>query len=342
MNKNNLTICCLPVAGLANPYQHLMMAGLNKSPGIKAIHGYPGRFFAFYRTAKKFKPEYIHLDWIEKYYIRKYGWLTTLCWPLFLLDLYLVKRFTKTKFAWTFHNLKPHNRNQQKWGMKAYKRFGKSCAWIRVFDQNTIEKACTLYGFDKNKFKVIPEGSYVGYYKSNSPQKSQARQQLTFLYLGHIKPYKGVLESIAAIRNLKFDNWRYQIIGKCSDKNYLQSIIKEIDQDDRITINDIFIEDDKLGEYFHGADFVFLPFRDIENSGSLILAMGFKKAIIAPNTGVVSRRLKQQSHLLYDKTITELSETLEKITREEVDQIGESNYEALKQFEWSDFAEAFR
>ena len=37
-----------------------------------------------------------------------------------------------------------------------------------------------------------------------------------------------------------------------------------------------------------------LGFENIENSGSIILAMGFKKVIIAPNIGVIPDRLNNQ------------------------------------------------
>lgn len=320
-----------------------MIQGLNESQKVKASSGVESRFFALYRTALKMKPDYIHMDWLEKYYIRRAAWMTTIFWPLFLLDLFLVKKLTKTKLVWTMHNLKPHNLAHQKIAEKAYKVFGRKCTWIRVFDENTASKASELYGLNVNMFKVIPEGSYVDYYNKSTDNNliEPSGDKIHFLYLGHLKRYKGVLESIDDIQRLNLPDWKYTIIGKCSDRSYFEELVQKASSDNRIVIQNEYIEDDQLAKYFAQCDYVYLPFKDIENSGSLILAMGFQKAIIAPNIGVISTRLSSQPELLYNESVLEIKNKLLNLTRGEIKKIGRANFEALKKYQWTDFASVF-
>ena len=56
-----ISVACLPVAGKKNPYQKLMMKGLNNSNNIEAFNGVNNRFYGIFLTWLKFKPNYIHL-----------------------------------------------------------------------------------------------------------------------------------------------------------------------------------------------------------------------------------------------------------------------------------------
>ncbi len=69
--------------------------------------------------------------------------------------------------------------------------------------------------------------------------------------------------------------------------------------------------------------------------------MGFKKAVIAPKMGVLSERLKNQTELLYTESPEQLFDVLKKMTKEQLEQIGEKNYHSLSKHNWSDFAKAF-
>ena len=69
-------IACLPVAGNDNPYQKLMIEGLNQSGQLHTFNGVHDKFWGILRTALKHKPDYIHFDWITSYYYRRYTWFT--------------------------------------------------------------------------------------------------------------------------------------------------------------------------------------------------------------------------------------------------------------------------
>ena len=339
---SKIRVVCLPIAGIGNPYQKLMMEGL-RSRGLQVQHGEPGKFLALLISAFKYRPDYIHLDWLHSYYLRRREWMTWVHFPFFLFQVFIIRNVLGVKLVWTLHNIFPHDNpmhGPHKW---ARQFFANQCEWIRVFDKNTILKAADTLKVAKSKFRVVPEGSYIGYYK-NSVSPTEARKKLNLpidkrivLYLGLIKPYKGVLELIEAFNECQLPNTLLLITGKSMDSDYFEKITSAGNDPD-IIICEGFVSDYDLQFYFNASDVTVLPFNKIENSGSAILAMGFKKPIIAPRKGVLKHRLAQQDILLYE--VGQLKNALLKsdsLNSEELKDLGEKNYNVLSKHTWEDF-----
>jgi glycosyltransferase involved in cell wall biosynthesis len=125
------------------------------------------------------------------------------------------------------------------------------------------------------------------------------------------------------------------------DSNYFDKI-KSISNDPNILIHEGFISDDDLQYYFNSSDIAVLPFNRIENSGSAILAMGFKKPIISPRTGVIKNRLSLQDMLLYeDGGLKKSLQKADLMDSEQLQRLGEKNYTALREHAWEDFSSCF-
>lgn len=340
-------VICLPIAGTGNPYQHLMMQGLREA-GLNVRHGMPGKFFALLKTALKIRPDYLHLDWLHQYYLRRKEWMTWVQFPFFVAEVFIIRKLLRVRLVWTLHNIYPHDwptHGPYQW---ARQFFAAQCEWIRVFDEGTVSRAAKALKVPPEKFRVVPEGSYVGYYPDQTNREA-ARKKLSlpegkriFLYLGLIKPYKGVLELVEAFRACTLPDTLLLIAGRAMDPEYLQKI-KEKVQHSRTILREGFIPDESLQYYFHAADIIILPFRRIENSGSAILAMGFGKPVIAPRKGVLVNRLKQQNQLLYDQDgLNQLLQHSAQLTDSQLSEISEKNFKALKEYKWEDFASCFR
>jgi len=217
--------------------------------------------------------------------------------------------------------------------------------WIRLFSELSISNAVEEFQCGVEKFKIIPEGSYVEYYPNNVSKK-EARSLLNIegsknviLYLGLIKPYKGITTLIENFVDSFDDNWLLIIAGRVMDTKYFESIKKIIKGN--IILKDQFIKEEDLQVYFNATDVVVLPFQKIENSGTVILAMSFKKPIIAPKMGVLTERLKKQEELLYEESLEESFKILKGLDKKKLEQIGEGNFHYLSKYKWSDFAKAF-
>lgn len=346
--SSTITIACLNVSGKENPYQYLMIEGLNSSDKIEAFNGVDDRFLGIVKTILKHKPNYLHFDWIQSYYIRRRFWMTLLLLPVFVLQVLFIKYFTRTKIVWTLHNIMPHNIGHLHFNRWLRHFFAKQCEWIRVFSKDSIDRANKILQIPKDKFVVVPEGDYTSVY-SNSISQAEARKKLNIendtmvlLSLGYIKPYKGIKKLIYTFSKVENKNVQLIIAGQIMDQIYfenLQNSITELD-DKRIQLKGVFIPVEELQFYYNASDIVVLPFDKVENSGSAIMAMGFKKPILAPKIGVLKNRLKQQQDLLYH----DLGEGLNKaisLYKNELEHLGETNFQALKKDKWEDFAKAF-
>lgn len=342
--KTQKIVSCLPVAGIGNPYQYLMIKGLNADRRIKAISGVDDRFFGIIRTAIRDKPKYIHFDWITSYYFRRALWMTLLNIPLFICQILIVRYVFQIKLVWTLHNIHPHDAKYYKIHNFCRRFFAKHTNWIRLFSSDSIQRAQQTLNINAN-FVVCPEGSYVDYYKS-SVLKKEARNKLkieekdfVYLYLGFIKPYKGIENLIKSFSSLKIINKKLIIAGNVLNENYFKEIYTN---NNDISFINKFIENDELQYFYKTADVVVLPFNKVENSGSVILAMGFKKTVIAPKMGVLKKRLKQQNVFLYEDNELQKKLNLAYEKRNQLEEYGLNNFDALKEFSWNDFNKFFK
>ena len=340
-------IICLPVAGIENPYQKLMMEGLNESEQLCAMSGIDDRFFGIIRSAFKYKPEYIHFDWIVSYYYRRWKWLTWLSVPCFFLQIWIVKHLLSIRIVWTLHNISPHDLGSQRLHQLCQKFMARKCDWIRVFGKDTFQKAIQQLNVSEDSIRIIPEGDYTRWY-SNTKTRKESRTFLdisehlkVFLYIGFIRPYKGIAELISVFAQNSDSSNLLIIAGQVKDKAYANELFAKSYPNIRIVPG--FIPSGTLQYYFNATDLVVLPFSKIDNSGSVIMSMGFCKPIIAPHSGALIERLEQQSELLF-KSPDELSEKINyahTLSQKTLDNIGMKNREALKKHNWTDFQKSF-
>lgn len=339
-------IACLPVTGDQNPYQNLMMEGLNSHEGLHAFHGIEHKFLGIFITLIKFRPDYLHFDWIGRYYFRRWKWLTLLSIPLFCLQILLAKRLG-IRLVWTLHNILPHDSAQVGLHRFCQRFFAKHCDWIRVFAEETVTRAAAELQVPIERFRVVAEGDYTSMYL-NTVSRDEARAVLglpdsakVLLYVGVIRPYKGVQELVALFKRLAPPDTQLILAGKVLYPDYGDTLRASLTP--AIRLYDGFVDKDHLQYYFNAADMVVLPFRNIENSGSVIMAMGFKKLIIAPRTGVLKTRLAQQAEWLYegDEELGALMLKAVSLDPKECTALGEQNYVQLNTSRWTDFARCF-
>lgn len=342
--RKEIKIACLPVAGIENPYQYLMINGLNYGDNTAAVSGVNDRFLGILRTAILHKPNFIHFDWITSYYIRRRLWMTILNIPLFVFQILFVKYIFNIKIVWTLHNIQPHDTKYSKIHNFCRSFFARHTSWIRLFSEDSIDRAQNMLKV-KCKFIICPEGSYVNYYE-NIISNEEARLKLNikkddfvYLYLGYIKPYKGIEELITSFQQLKILNKKLIIAGNALNIDYFNEIYTK---DDNLLFENRFIENNELQNFYKSANVVVLPFKKIENSGSAILAMGFKKTVIAPRMGVLERRLINQSKFLFNKNKLTKKMELAFNLKDSLDTYGNLNFEELKSTQWMDFQKHFK
>lgn len=156
---------------------------------------------------------------------------------------------------------------------------------------------------------IIPHGHYRGEYP-NQISRKQARQQLgipesvpMMLFLGYIAAYKNVPHLIQVFRQGTDPHLNLVIAGKPELPKLRAEVQAAAQNDPRIKLILNYIPNEQLQWYFKAADLVVLPFQEILNSGSALLALSFNCPVLVPQQGAMGE-LQAQVGVDWVKTYT--------------------------------------
>jgi len=120
------------------------------------------------------------------------------------------------------------------------------------------------------------------------------------LFLGRIKPYKGIEHLLTAFQQLVKRDASYRLIiagePHKGSEDYLGEIQRIVTRDfgqGEVLLKVQFIPDEKMELYLKAADVLVLPYRDIFQSGILFLAYGFGLPVVATNVGSFKEEIVQ-------------------------------------------------
>ena len=187
----------------------------------------------------------------------------------------------KTKFVLTIHNIYPHDCNEK--GKDSYK---KRFASVEVFFDKFIVHLktsknvfCSDFNISENRVKVFPHGVFSPKDLKVVPHKRG--EKLNLIMYGNQSYYKGtdiLVDALAMLPKEKKNKVHTLIVGK-TDPDYLD-LLKAKARDSDITFNPEFISDDDLYKSIMKSDIIVVPYREISQSGVLLLALSFKRMIV--------------------------------------------------------------
>lgn len=340
-------IAFLPVWGKSNQTIPIMQMKALRARGITCSYGEHKVLFPSTRTALKHRCKIIHYDWIHTYTLSPGVMMSLLKSILFMIDAVIAKYIFGVRFYWTVHNLQHHDPRPRWIEQRVYSSFAALCKKVRLLGPGIQDMICKHLSITPDKVVVIPEGSFVDWYPIKyTPEKAREKLGINatarvVLNFGLLRPYKGIEQLIAAFVKLENSNAHLIIAGAPYHKEYSEKLKKIISGKANITLHNRHIEDDEVQLYFAAADLVVLPFRKVLNSGSALLAMGFGKAVVAPNTGLLPFRLKHQPELLFDDNTPFESVFIKamQLPKDTLEDIGAKNSAWAARFTWEDFAD---
>jgi glycosyltransferase involved in cell wall biosynthesis len=339
-------ILVLPDAGPQNPFQYQMI-GLLEHNHYEVVKAQKKRFFATYSAFRAHQPDIVYYDWIQSFILGKTLFITLLKCLVFFLEIQYITRVKKKPIFHTLHNMHNHAKRWLWVERQMYTYFLKKCSRIRVYSQTTKDKIVKTFGLVPQKIHIIDDVPFHFYYP-NTATKEESRKflnikanQYVYLFQGMIKPYKGIDDLIEAFLSLKIENNLLIIAGPTDNMAYVQHLRSlVVKKADNIIFVNEFISIDNLQYYFNAADVVVLPFKNIEHSSSIDLAMSFAKPIITLRTGFIADLLTHQQDLLFTN-ISDLREKLLKAKTAETEVIGKRNFSIADNSNYRDFLSFF-
>ena len=304
-----------------NPYLLLYKSALEKQGLIVQLER---EFGLRWLIAKGKSCDVIHLHWIEALYkpARRPIWsgllgklmqnrlMTPLRGAIRLANVSATLLLAKLQgkiIVYTIHNVRPHHKKE--WPLVILNRLAHRIVFFvsenvhahSHYARNIVKKV-----YRNAKVTVVPHGNYITHYV-NQISRRGARQQLgvpedafVYLFLGMIRPYKGVPELIDAFRKLDLPAGQLLIVGRASSASYEKEISDLSLGNPAIQLIPEFVPDESIQIYMNACDICVLPYRDTTTSGAAMLSLSFGRPIIAPAIASFPELITPETGILYD------------------------------------------
>ncbi len=325
-----------------NPYQDRLKEQL-ENLGYSIRYGVIGTK-AFFNDINFKEADVIHIHWLHSYILKGTFSKATFRVIYFLTMLFFAKRKNK-KIVWTVHNLYSHDRKYVHLEEIFLRFFVRLVDRFSVHNKFTKEQLLDKYKLAPQHIQVIHHANYINSYPTFQGDKDEIKRffnldvkKKTFMFLGNIKPYKGLDMLINSFVGLDATKNQLLICGKVSNSEDLRFLMQATDSNSNIFVYPNFIEEEKLSGILAIADVLVYPYRDITTSGALLLGMSYRKMCVCSNVGSMGE-LVQHEYLFNDKQ--DLSNILEKISimsNEEIELVGQQNFQHIKRYTWAEMA----
>lgn len=299
-----------------------------------------------------FRPHCVHFHWLHPFFVSRIGAVAYLRFGLFLFQFLVIKGMG-VPIVWTVHNYTNHDRRNRSLErlMNRLLEYNSDAVIVHCTAARSMLEA-QLAPANRKKIHVIPHGNYIGRYPEHAHRAITRKalgldgDALVYLFLGGIRRYKGILGLVRAFKALgPGENLILLLAGRIQDADIEEDLFREIAEDPRIIGIFQFIPDEDIQIYMSAADVVVAPFQDVLTSGSVILAMSFGKAVVAPRIGCLPELVSEHGGFLYDaRDSGGLRAALEAVVlhSDSIARRGERNRRAIRVNDWGSVAQATR
>ncbi len=202
----------------------------------------------------------------------------------------------RARIVWTAHNARPHESRHpglERWFWSALVDRVDVVIHPSVAGRQAVEARYPELA--RRPHAVVPMGHYRGAYP-DTVSRAAARASFgvpdgarVITFLGLIRPYKDVPGLIRAARALPPRAGELVLlVGGAPHTPALAEEVREAaGGDPRVRLTLEHVPDHDVQRYLRAADLVALPFRDITNSGSALLALSFDRPVLVPDRGAM-------------------------------------------------------
>jgi glycosyltransferase involved in cell wall biosynthesis len=210
--------------------------------------------------------------------------------------------------VWTVHNVLPHECPDPHEEAQLRQEIADRVDLVHVMCEDTITACAGYYELAVEKVRVVPHPSFIDVYP-NLVDRATARDELglgsnefVYLYLGKIRPYKGVDRLLEAFDRLAASDRsaRLLLVGEPGRFEGRDQLIQQARANPAVVSNFNPIPDGDVQLFMNAADVVVLPYRNVLNSGALHLAYSFAKPVVAAAVGCIGHQVDETTGILFD------------------------------------------
>lgn len=341
----------MPVPRAGNPYQSELARGLAaQGVTVRTGRGYAQPLPFLQAALRRPRIHVFHLHWTQPYiYWPRSGRMSALlAWRL-LFQLRILRRLG-VRIVWTVHNLGAHERSDDEAELRVSRRIAALADALIVHCESARERVVEVLAIPerrRSRVVVVPHGHYLDAYPEDV-SRDEARRGLglgrderVLLLFGALRSYKGATELIGAFRRGVADTRARLLLAGAPFTDELRAEIQaEAASDPRVISRLGFVPDEEVPRLMRAADAAVVPFRDVLTSGSVVLAMSFGLAVIAPRLGCLPETLPEGGAVLYDPNAEgALDAALAAALAADLSAMGARNLEHIRQFGWERVAD---
>lgn len=230
-------------------------------------------------------PDVIHFQWA----------------PLPVVDRLLMRLFQRiAPVVLTVHDSSPFNNNPS----SRLQAIG-SIEILKHFDGLIVHTEAALASLEKkgigaNRLNRIAHGVLGKQMQVRPMIAKPAGAQVTLLLFGYLKHYKGadvLIEAIAQMPPHARSITHLHVVGKpLMDTQPLLERARQLGIEDRITWDLRFVGDEEIVDIFGNADVTVMPYREIDASGVLMVALSIGRPIVASRIGLFTELIENDRH----------------------------------------------
>lgn len=324
----------------SSPYVETLKSHLSQQPDLQVqVRGKTD--LAWTRKFDGEPVDVLHIHWLHLFYMRTSLLISARNAFTFLLKIGAMKT-AGIKLVWTVHNLENHEHEN----LDAFvrRRVAFLADAIIVHSRSAQGAVIERFGVtDTEKVHVVPFANYVGLYP-NQVTMDSAREKIgiggaefMFLFLGEIKPYKGVIELIDAFAKLAPEA-KLIIAGRIHGDEFRAALEQRIRNLDTVFLAPGYIPDDEIQIYMNASDVVVLPYKKVLTSGILLLAMTFARACVAPDLPWIRDIIDDDGAFFFNPgDVNGLAAAMKRAmeARERLAAMGEHNKQLVGGWDWS-------
>lgn len=273
-------------------------------------------FFSGYNLSRNYiiKIIYYFIGWIKTFgYLvrdRQKNKILHLHWLKFSpSDYFFIKLLHRKgiKICYTVHNLLPHEPKpyDNYFFPKLYKVIDYLIFHYEITQKDFVKK----FQFLPKNYTIIP---HFGYQVQKFVDINDIESN-TILFIGLIRKYKGLDILLESLKYLD-DKLELNVTIAGKPDMDLSGVFRLSEEINNIEITWIteWLSEEKMENLFHSNFIVVLPYKDIDTSGMIHLAMSYGKIVIATNIGGIKDIINNNvTGLLFEKNnIKQLSELI--------------------------------
>jgi glycosyltransferase involved in cell wall biosynthesis len=353
--SEDLDVLAFPDYRDVNPYQRELEEGLQKLGVSISTRNHGGRWFPILERVREHgKPDILHVHFFHHVMVASSmptwarGPVSALISLRLVIELALL-RLAGVKLVWTAHDLMNHERHAIR-SEVVFKHLivRYLCNAIILHCEQAAEPLIGVYRLPESihrKMTVIPHGHFIDEYP-NEVSQSEAREKLdigggqtVYLFFGWIRRYKNVPLLIETFAEMDTEDVLLLVVGNPRTDTLRQEVAAASKDDPRVRTRLEFVPDEEVQLYMNAADATVLPFRTgqqtLLTSGSALLAMSFRKAVIAPRVGCVASLVDEEGGFAYEYSDrTALLAAMREATAADLKSMGEYNYRKVSEYTW--------